>query len=349
MLFTVSTLQAILLLSGSLSTTILPALAVPSGGRRHHEAVAAAIMARAPKNSGAGWPFSSSESRSSFGITDSFRTDFLSTVEGAPTLVASYPKGSYAGSNKPGQPKGPGIAGFIFSAAGEPGLRVDQAQEATLTYEVKFPAGFQFARGGKMPGLYGGDDAATASRCSGGRHSDSCWSARIMWRDGGKGELYAYLPTANQKLAVCKGKCDVKYGASMGTGKWVFPTGTWTKVTERVRLNTIGKNDGEIEVSINGASAFKVDGLQLRSSDRGRIRGTMMHTFFGGSSSPDFASPKDQKAFFRGFNIEVTQKFGEKAPETPAPEADPETPEPALEGKIGKKVKARALRLTKAH
>ncbi|KAG5644474.1 hypothetical protein DXG03_008301 [Asterophora parasitica] len=344
MFFTLSTVQ-VLLLAGSLSKTILPALAAPIRVRRH-QAAAAAIVARARSD---GWPHSTSDSTSSFGITSGFEPNFLGTIDGAPALVATYPKGSYAGSNKPGQPVGPGIAGFIFSAAGAPSVNVDQAQEATLTYEVKFPAGFQFARGGKMPGLYGGDDPATAGQCSGGRHSDSCWSARLMWRDGGKGELYAYLPTANQKLAVCKGKCDVKYGASMGTGKWVFPTGTWTKVTERVRLNTIGKNDGEIEVSINGASAFKVDGLQLRSTDKGRIRGAMVHTFFGGSSSPDFASPQDQKAYFKGFNIEVTQKLGEKTPETP--EAYSETPEsePRPKSKVVVAKKARSFRLARRH
>ncbi|XP_050413617.1 uncharacterized protein LOC126828082 [Patella vulgata] len=40
--------------------------------------------------------------------------------------------------------------------------------------------------GGKLPGLFGD--------CSGGRHSTTCFSARLMWREKGDGEIYVYMP-----------------------------------------------------------------------------------------------------------------------------------------------------------
>lgn len=104
-----------------------------------------------------------------------------------------------------------------------------------------------------------------------------------MWREQGKGELYGYLPTPNQKLPICKGKCDVKFGASIGTGAWKFVPGEWTHVTERVLLNDVGKANGEIEISIGGQSKIHVKQLTLRTKEVGRIQGAMVHTFFGGS------------------------------------------------------------------
>lgn len=250
-----------------------------------------------------GWPFNtnSNSAKSAFGVSGNFKASYLDTIEGSAGLVANYPKGSYAGSDNPG------IAGFIFEASGN--ADVENAKEAKMTYQVKFPKGFDFVLAGKLPGLYGGDDDEVAKTCAGGNHDDRCWSARIMWREDGKGELYAYLPTANQKLSVCKGKCDVKYGASIGTGTWDFPTGEWTQVEEHVKLNDVGKANGEIQVIVNGETKVDVKNLTLRSSDKGRIRGGMIHTFFGGSSTPAYQSPKDQQAFFKDFAIEVVDKL----------------------------------------
>lgn len=250
------------------------------------------------------FPASVNDDGTAFGIKSHSefkkKTSDVQQVDGAAALVAKYPKGSYAGS------KGtPGIAGFIFDTNG--GTDLSNAKEAILNYEVKFPSGFDFVLAGKIPGLYGGDNAKVGGTCAGGHHNDECWSARLMWREKGKGELYAYLPTANQKLAVCKGKCDVHYGASIGTGSWTFQPGKWTKLTERVLLNDNGQPNGEIEVSVDGKQVILVDKLTLRTSEQGRIQGIMVHTFFGGSSTPSYQSPKDQEAYFRNFNLKVSK------------------------------------------
>lgn len=68
-----------------------------------------------------------------------------------------------------------------------------------LRYTVSLPADFNFVKGGKLPGLYssvgmrdevGAWDANTDG-CSGGGTQglgNSCWSVRVMWREGGAGE-----------------------------------------------------------------------------------------------------------------------------------------------------------------
>ncbi|KAG5351842.1 hypothetical protein C0989_004732 [Termitomyces sp. Mn162] len=283
-------LFAVLLLA---SLSAFPSLAAPIPGH---------LRARAADS---GWPnIIGGNAKSSFGISGGFKQSYIGKdPQNEVVLIGHYPKGSYAGSKSPG----PGISGFIFEASGGPGVDITSAKEARLTYKVKFEDGFDFQLAGKMPD--GGSNPGVAKTCAGGHHDDNCWSARLMWREHGDGELYAYLPTSNQHLAVCKGKCDVKYGASIGTGKYKFMPGKWTELSERVKLNDVGKMNGEIEIFQDGQSKISVTGLELRGSKEGRIAGAMVHTFFGGSSKTAYASPKDQKAYFKDFIIEVTEKL----------------------------------------
>lgn len=113
-----------------------------------------------------------------------------------------------------------------------------------------------------------------------------------MWRGEGEGEFYTYLPPyTDARFAANKKQCNVApqsdcnptYGASVGRGAFKFAAGQWTTVSERVRLNDIGKANGEIELWANGQSVIKVGGLILRDSSSGRMRGIQMQTFFGGA------------------------------------------------------------------
>lgn len=69
-----------------------------------------------------------------------------------------------------------------------------------MSYSVFFPTGFNFVKGGKLPGasvagvvqlltltgMYGGTKG-----CSGGSLAETCWSSRLMFRTGGLGEVSA--------------------------------------------------------------------------------------------------------------------------------------------------------------
>ena len=61
-------------------------------------------------------------------------------------------------------------------------LRFEESfNKCTAEYQVMFPIGFDFVKGGKLPGLCGGTSPA------GGKKSDGSdgFSARIMWRERG--------------------------------------------------------------------------------------------------------------------------------------------------------------------
>jgi hypothetical protein len=90
-------------------------------------------------------------------------------------LQLFYPKDSI---NPAGWPKG----GSQFYAAP---LDLRNARSVTFAYSVFFPSDFEWAKGGKLPGLYGG-----RTGCSGGDPAIDCFSTRLMWREGGAGELY---------------------------------------------------------------------------------------------------------------------------------------------------------------
>jgi hypothetical protein len=49
------------------------------------------------------------------------------------------------------------------------------------------------------------------------------------------------------------------------------------------RFNDVGRENGELELSVKGQSRINVSGLVLRSSEAGPIHGMQLQTFFGGA------------------------------------------------------------------
>ena len=107
-------------------------------------------------------------------------TDDPSTwTKASSMLQVFYPKGSVNPKSKP-------QGGSQFYAAP---LDLRHARSVTFAYSVFFPSDFEWVKGGKLPGLYGG-----RTGCSGGDAADDCFSTRMMWRKGGAGELYLVRP-----------------------------------------------------------------------------------------------------------------------------------------------------------
>ena len=112
-----------------------------------------------------------------------------------------------------------------------------QANSVILSYSVFFQSGFQWNKGGKLPGAFGGT-GSNAFGCSGGRQDgrDSCFGARLMWRADGVGELYTYLPLtdANKaaQMAVSGTVANNDYGYSVGRGAFTWNAGEWVSVAE---------------------------------------------------------------------------------------------------------------------
>lgn len=131
---------------------------------------------------------------------------------GANALVANYPAGTFGLTG----------SGYSFYSEGSHnGVLTSGAKEVLFSYSIYFENGFDFVKGGKLPGLYGGTNIDVAKSCSGGRQDgrDECFSARMMWRTDGAGEFYNYYPTSIQQgNGYCQTApysiCDTTYGDS---------------------------------------------------------------------------------------------------------------------------------------
>lgn len=195
-------------------------------------------------------------------------------------LRVVYPAGSASPSVS--RESGVAIGGAQFYAD----LPIPAQDKLTLSYFVRFSEDFDFVKGGKLPGLFGGIGA------SGGNIPDGTdgFSTRIMWRRDGDGEMYAYLPTSEG------------YGDSIGRGSWRFQPGVWHHLEQTISLNQPEAADGRIQVWVDGEQVIDQSGLTFRSTSDLQIDGLFFSTFFGGGD-PSWATPRDVYADFADFTV----------------------------------------------
>lgn len=211
----------------------------------------------------------------------------VTVVEGSngqsTSLRVFYPKGSI-NPNNDSAPKGG--AGFHITGGLE-----DNIIAACLSYRIYFPEDFAFGKGGKLPGLYGGNPASGCREDAG----ITGFSTRYMWRENGAGTLYAYLPDKNEEC-----------GKLIGLGSWYFIAGKWSDIEQEIILNKPGDNNGSIRVWVNGHNVINKNDINMRINENIDIDGIMFSTFFGGRSL-EWESPKDQSVDFADFRVYLPQ------------------------------------------
>ena len=150
------------------------------------------------------------------------------------------------------------------------------ADAVELAYTVTFSDGFDWAKGGKLPGLCGGPENVSGGRRADGRNG---FSVRPMWRKDGRGEAYVYHMHQREK-----------YGDSLPFPADVrFPTGAEARIRLRVTLNTPGRSDGRLDVWLRPPGAAEErrvverSDLEWRSDPTIAIDGVLFETFHGGS------------------------------------------------------------------
>jgi hypothetical protein len=165
------------------------------------------------------------------------------------------------------------------------------AHSATLNYKLRFAPGFDFVRGGKLPGMFGGIGNSGGAMPTG--HDG--FSLRLMWRRHGDGEVYAYLPTSQQ------------HGSSLLRGAWRFEPGRWHTVTQQVLLNSPGHSDGVLRMSLDGQAVGEATGLRLRDTFALRLDGVLVDIFFGGSDD-SWAASADTHIDLAEFSVRVQSR-----------------------------------------
>ena len=210
-------------------------------------------------------------SRTGRGALYQFGAENLS--QGPAGLRASYPKGSYdpAAVRTAGAPLGGAQFRTPFS-----GMKLAAASEAGVRYQLLLQDNFDFVRGGKLPGLYGGA-ANTGGRVPTG--SDG-FSVRFVWQAQGLGALSAYLPSSG------------KWGSVFGLGHWRFTPGRVTNLALYVKLNVPGSANGVIAAWADDVLVVYAPDVVFRHVAELVVDGFLFSTFFGGST-PDWATPVD--------------------------------------------------------
>jgi hypothetical protein len=165
-------------------------------------------------------------------------------------------------------------------------LNLSPQDSFTLSYYVRFSENFDFVKGGKLSGLFGGMGNNGRDIPDG---TDG-FSTRYMWRKQGEGEIYAYLPTSQN------------HGTSIGRGTWQFSPGRWYHLQQQVTLNQPNQKNGSIIVWVDGQKVIEQTGLLFRTTKALKIDGILFSTFFGGGDS-SWATPHDVYADFADFSV----------------------------------------------
>lgn len=160
--------------------------------------------------------------------------------------------------------------------------------ELYVAYRVRFRSGFDFVRGGKLPGLLGGEGN------TGGNAPDGTdgWSGRMMWRPEGRAVQYLYHPDQS-------GTYGEDLAWDLGTERR-FPPGSWVTVEHRIVMNTPGQRDGIVQGWWNGQLALDRRDIRFRDVSSFAVDGFYFSTFFGGSGA-DWAPTRDEYVDFDDF------------------------------------------------
>ena len=197
-------------------------------------------------------------------------------VAGIAGFRATYPAGQIGGSSTTGIP--------------QDYVKIPPADEYYLDYEVSFESGWAWVKGGKLPGLVGGE------------HTSGCapivkdgWSARFMWHESGGAHFYYYHQNRQNP-------CGDVINFS---GDPTLKTTGWNRITEHVIVNTPGQSDGSAEAWYNGKKVISVNGIKWRGSVAATVAmvdQVSLQTFYGGSTD-DWAPSQTTHSQFNGFVV----------------------------------------------
>lgn len=194
--------------------------------------------------------------------------DTMQSASGTQSMRITYPTGGV----------GPDETGCQIQ------LKFEKRDEAFASYYLRFSEDFTWGTtsyGGKLPGLAGGNC------CSGGASCDGTngFSARLMWRTGGKGVLYLYHM---DKPATYGEDHNLIYPDGSHVN---FERGKWYHIAERVKCNTDGDTyDGEVEIWVDGKQVLLLKGLRF-TSNGDKVDDLYISTFHGGND--DTWAPTD--------------------------------------------------------
>ncbi len=148
-------------------------------------------------------------------------------------------------------------------------MSLPDSDDLTLSYSLYLEPGWEFVKGGKLPGFCGGGRAAGGV---GGDGTDG-FTARFMWREEGALVVYAYHPDR-----------PGKWGEDIATGA-TLPVGSWVDITQRIQMNDPGQGNGSVTVWINDEQVLDRTNMRWSTDGSFNVDELCFSTFYGGSNS----------------------------------------------------------------
>ena len=253
--------------------------------------------------------------------SESIPTMILTMTGTHQSLTMASPKVAFRSSEPVAAFGGSGSALAIDYPAGEDGTKGTGAQwqldfdasyeEAYLRYRVKFREGFDFVRGGKLPGLAGGT-SPTGNRQADGTNG---FTGRLMWRTDFSGVSGVPQQTVSDGISYAKytdsgfdgtGRDeDREYWLDADGARTMIQSGVWYEIIQRVKMNDPGVRNGVLQIWLDGNLVLDQQDVLWRTDDSFAIDQVYFSTFFGGNE--DWRTSKDEVAYFDDFLISTAE------------------------------------------
>lgn len=151
------------------------------------------------------------------------------------------------------------------------------AKAYTLTYDMYFEPGFDFAKGGKLPGLAASAFDSGCTEDGSTKRQPENWSERLMWRANGRVQLYSYDQSRPSGSCGVERTIDLEPGDAEFEQPGVIPSdakfrlkgGIWYTVRLSVRVND---NDSVTYLTnADGSYQLDADGFKQPLTGNGAV------------------------------------------------------------------------------
>lgn len=171
-------------------------------------------------------------------------------------------------------------------------------EHVIMRYGVKFPVGFDWRWGGKLPGPSTADPIASGGNTNPAIAGVISLTARVVWRPDGLLTPYFYMGDNRDPRWVGSGYSnpaitnatwqDAFYsGSTLFASPAYFTPGQIDVIEIELKMNTPGVRNGYARVSLNGTTFAERSDLKWRNEGGGALKWDrmFMSSFFGGSTA----------------------------------------------------------------
>jgi len=152
--------------------------------------------------------------------------------------------------------------------------------------------GFDWAEGGKMPGLRGG---IPGIEIGGGTFSPDGVKTLLMWQKPPESNpdvsgLIVYVYWQGQQFQPANTGSNARnYGDAVRVGVNMV-RGRWYHIRQRVVMNTPGQNDGKLQMWVDGVPRVDQSYMWRRAGATWGIHGLLVSMFHGGNAEKHIAN-----------------------------------------------------------